>query len=110
MGKSQQRKGRGGEIELAGILQDYGYLVEPGEAVSYGRTPDLVGLPGVHIECKRVEKLNVSEAMKQSIRDSEKFKDGVPALFHRKNREKWLVTMRLSDWIELYGKGGVDIG
>lgn len=25
-----------------------------------------------------------------------------PAVFHRKNRCEWLVTMRLDDWIELY--------
>ncbi len=104
MGKSQQRKGRGGEIELAKILQSCGYTVQPGQAVSYGSIPDLVGLLGVHIECKRVEKLNISTAMEQAIRDSEKFQDGVPAVFHRRNREKWLVTMRLNDWLKLYGR------
>ena len=93
MSKSQQRKGRAGELELAHLLQDYGYPVEPGQAVSYGATPDLVGLLGVHIECKRVERLNVPEAMAQAERDAEKFKDGVPALFHRRNRCPWLVTM-----------------
>ena len=65
---------------------------------------DLVGLPGVHIECKRVEKLNVPAAMQQSIADSERFNDGVPALFHRRNRQQWLVTMRLTDWMRLYNK------
>ena len=48
------------------------------------------------------ERLNVSEAMKQAQRDSELFKDGAPAVFHRRSRESWLVTMRLADWIELY--------
>ena len=60
-------------------------------------------MKGVHIECKRVEKLNVSKAMKQSIDDAEKFHDGRPAVFHRRNREPWLVTMRLSDWARMYG-------
>ena len=54
------------------------------------------------IEVKRVEKLNVMEAMEQSIRDSEWMQDGVPALFHRRNRKPWLVTMRLVDWLKLY--------
>ena len=70
-----------------------------------GEVPDLTGLPGIHIEVKRVEKLNVVEAMEQSIRDSERMKDGIPALFHRRNRKPWLVTMRLEDWIPLYEKG-----
>ena len=103
MSKTSQRKGRAGELELARLLQDHGYPVEPGQAVSFGVTPDLVGLPGIHIECKRVERLNVSEAMAQAIRDAERFQDGAPTLFHRRNRQPWLVTMRLEDWLELYG-------
>lgn len=101
MGKSSQRKGADGERELVGILQHYGYPVERGGSETYGTIPDLIGLPGVHIECKRVERLNVPEAMKQAIRDAERFQDGAPAVFHRRNREGWLVTMRLEDWVVL---------
>ena len=72
--------------------------MEPGRAQSYGEEPDLSGLPGVHIECKRVERLNVSQA----VRDAEKFQDGAPTVFHRRNREGWLVTMQLSDWLGLF--------
>ena len=104
MGKSSQRKGRAGELELSRLLQGYGYDVQPGRAQSYGEMPDLVGLPGIHIECKRNERLNVWEAMAQAARDAEKFQDGVPAVFHRRNRQSWLVTMRLSDWMEMYRK------
>lgn len=102
MGKSQQRKGAAGERELAAILGEYGYICDRGGSYSMGEVPDLTGLPGIHIEVKRVEKLNVVEAMEQSIRDSERMKDGIPALFHRRNRKPWLVTMRLEDWILLY--------
>ena len=102
MGKSSQRKGRDGERELRDRLREYGYAVECGEPVSFGEDPDLVGLPGIHIECKRVERLNVPEAMQQAVRDSEKFQDGMPALFHRRNRQPWLVTIRLEDFMRLY--------
>lgn len=102
MGSKSQKKGRGGELELCRILQGYGYPVKPGMAVSYGKTPDLEGLPGIHIECKRTEKLRLSEWMEQARHDSEKFGDGLPAVFHRKNREPWLVTMTLEDWEALY--------
>ncbi|MGN8875278.1 hypothetical protein [Pseudoflavonifractor sp. HCP28S3_F10] len=74
MGRKSQAKGRGGDLELSRILQGYGYPVEPGQAVSYGATPDLTGLPGVHIECKWAERLNVGEEMAQAIRDAEKFR------------------------------------
>lgn len=102
MSKSQQRKGRNGEIELAHVLREHGYYVYPGQAASYGSVPDLVGLPGIHIECKRVERLNVPQAVEQAVRDSKKFGDGLPAVFHRRNRGPWLVTMRLDDWMGLY--------
>ena len=101
-GKKSQRNGAAGERELAAILQEYGYDCTRGGSLSFGEVPDLSGLPGIHIEVKRVEKLNVVEAMEQSIRDSERMRDGMPALFHRRNRKPWLVTMRLADWLKLY--------
>jgi Holliday junction resolvase len=103
-GKSSQRKGAQGERELAKLLEEEGYPMERGGAC-FGTVPDLVGLPGIHVEVKRVEKLNVSEAMRQAERDADRFLDGAPAVFHRRNREPWLVTMRFSDWLPLYKAG-----
>ena len=103
-GRTSQRKGAAGERELAAILQEYGYDCTRGGSLSFGEVPDLSGLPGIHIEVKRVEKLNVCEAMEQSIRDSERMGDGLPVLFHRRNRKPWLVTMRLEDWMRMYQK------
>lgn len=102
MGARSQRKGRAAELELSRILQGHGYGVEPGRALSYGKTPDLTGLPGVHIECKRAETQRMSEWMAQARRDADRFGDGLPAVFHRRNREGWQVTMELPDWLELY--------
>lgn len=102
MGRSSQRKGADAERELAAILRERGYEVERDGSLTYGEIPDLTGLPMIHIEVKRVERLNVGEAMSQAIRDSERFHDGAPALFHRRSRAPWLVTMRLEDWLELY--------
>ena len=103
MGKSQQKKGRGGELELVRLLTEKGYnSVQAGRALSYGSQPDIIGLEGVHVEVKRCEALRLSEWMKQAIRDSEKFQDGEPAVFHRRNREGWLVTMPLESWLRIY--------
>lgn len=102
MGKASQRKGRRGEIELSEKLREYGYHAAPGEALSFGGVPDVTGLPGVHIECKRAQALNLTAALEQARKDAERFRDGVPAVFHRRNREGWVVSMRLCDWLELY--------
>lgn len=102
MGKSSQRKGADGERELAALLQAEGYPVERGSSMSFGEVPDLTGLEGVHIECKRAEHLNLGEAMQQATRDAQRFKDGEPAVFHRRNRSPWLVSMPLTSWLKLY--------
>ena len=99
---NSSRKGADGERELQRILEAEGYQLERGGTESYGTAPDLSGLPGIHIEVKRVEKLNIFEAMAQAERDSKHFRDGFPAVFHRRNRKPWLVTMLLSDWLRMY--------
>ena len=101
-GKSQQRKGRDAERELAKIFQGYGYDVRPGVPVSFGAEPDLVGLKGIHCELKRREHVDLSAALKQAPADAEKFGDGVPCVFHRGNRQNWRVTMTLEGWLSLY--------
>lgn len=99
MGKTSQRKGADGERELRDILRQYGYNVERGGSQTYGTVPDLYGLPGVHVEVKRVERLNITEAMNQAERDAQRFGDGAPTVFHRRNRGRWMVTQYLDDWL-----------
>ena len=102
MGKKEQRKGADGERELAAILAGFGFETQRGGSLTYGSVPDIVGLPGVHIECKRQERLDLMGAIRQAETDAQRFRDGMPAVFHRKNRCKWLVTMPLYSWMELY--------
>ena len=102
MGKSQQRKGAEGERELVSLLQSAGYKVERGGSQTYGSVPDVVGLKGIHVEVKRAERLNLSEAMAQAKLDAMRFKDGCPVVFHRRNREGWRVTMNINDWLIMY--------
>jgi len=97
---NSKRKGKRGELELAKKLQEYGFNTRRGQQYSGLGGDDVVGLEGIHIECKRVERLNVYDAMKQACKDAEA--DELPAVFWRKNKEQWLVTMALCDWIELY--------
>ena len=101
-GRTSRNKGADAERELANIFRDqYGYHVRRGQV--FNKESDLVGLNGIHPEVKRVEKLNVHTAMQQAIDGAGKRQDGIPTLFFRRNRGEWLVTMRLTDWIDLYG-------
>lgn len=105
MGRMQQRKGATGERELCGILREYGYDTQRGGSLTYGTVPDIVGLPNIHIECKRAERLDLLAAIQQSERDSARFNDGLPIVAHRKNRSKWIVSMSLETFMKLYQKG-----
>lgn len=102
MSINSKQKGKNGEVELANILKNtYGYNAR--RSVQYcgsNGDADVIGLNGIHIECKRVERLNVSDAMRQSINDARQGE--IPTVFHRKNREQWLVTMQLDDFMSLY--------
>ena len=98
---NSRRKGKRGELELCRKLREYGYSCS--RSVQYcgaNGDADVVGLPGIHIECKRVERLNLAEAMYQAERDARPGE--LPAVFHRRNGEPWLVTMPLEKWIEIY--------
>lgn len=99
---NSRNKGAAGERELAAKLREYGYKCRRGQQYRGANgDADVVGLPGIHIEVKRVEKLNLYDAMAQSVRDA---KDGeTPAVFHRKNNKEWLVTLRLDDYMKMYG-------
>lgn len=104
MGKSQREKGKAGERELAAALRAEGYSARRGQQYSGSETSaDVVGLPGIHIECKRVERLNIEAAIEQAANDTGESGE-LPAVFHRKNRRPWLVTMRMADWLRLYKK------
>lgn len=98
---NSREKGARGERELANILKGYGYAAQRGQQFAGSPdSPDVKGLPGIHIECKRVEHLNIYAGIRQSEKDCGD--DELPAVFHRKNNQEWLVTMKLDDWMRLY--------
>lgn len=104
---NSRNKGAAGERELAARLREYGYDCRRGQQYSGANgDADVVGLPGIHIECKRVEKLDLYGAMAQSERDAKK--DEIPAVFHRKNHQEWLVTLRIDGFMDLYAGGRAD--
>lgn len=98
---NSRAKGAGGERELAKKLREYGYDCRRGQQFSGANgDADVVGLPGIHIECKRVERLNLEDAMAQSRRDAREGE--IPVVMHRKTRSPWMVTMTLEEWMEIY--------
>lgn len=98
---NSRRKGKRGELEVARVLREYGYDCRRGQQYSGANgDADVVGLPGIHIEVKRRERLDLYAAVDQAKRDRKE--DELPAIFHRKNNCDWLVTMPLDSWMEVY--------
>lgn len=101
MGKMESEKGKRGERELAKKLREYGYDCRRGQQYcGIDGNADVVGLHGIHIECKRVEHINVYDSMQQAVNDANQ--SDLPVVFHRRNNHEWIVIMLLDDWINLY--------
>ena len=63
---NSRQKGKKAELELSRKLREEGYDCRRGVQYSGANgDADVVGLPGIHIECKRVERLNLEDAMAQ---------------------------------------------
>lgn len=107
--KNVKRKGTAGENELAGILRAAGIRAYRNDQIYKGGkgNPDVFAeLDGLrlHVEVKRQEKLNVPAAVNQAIQDAAE--GSFPVVAHRRNREKWLVTVPLLPLLEILKAGG----
>ena len=104
---NSKKKGAAGEREFANYCKAMGFDVR--RTVQYNgkeldSKADVIGIPGIHIEVKRVEALNIHKAMDQAIRDSEGHSE-IPIVAHRKNGTKWLITMTADHWFKLFSGG-----
>lgn len=99
---NSKAKGKRGELDLSRYLREQGY--EARRTAQYcgntGEAADVVGLPGIHIECKRVERINLREALEQARRDAPEGK--IPVVFQRGNHQPWVVCLDAGDFMEIY--------
>ena len=104
-GRASRDKGKRFERWVASFFKEYGITAK--RTAQYcgktGLAGDVEGVPGIHIECKAVEKLNLEAAYQQSVRDAEAADKGeYPIVIHKKSRKPAMVTMALEDWIVMY--------
>lgn len=103
MAVNSKAKGARFERHLASKFREYGY--DARRTAQYcgntGDAADVVGLPGIHVEAKHQERMQLYDWMAQAKRDAAG-KGNLPAVFHKKNNAEILVTMTLEDWINLY--------
>jgi len=63
------------------------------------------GFPNTHPEVKFVEKLNITKAMEQAVRDCG---NSIPYVAHKKNRGELLITVRAKD-LEMFSESVVSV-
>lgn len=100
MGKASRDKGARGERMLKDFLNERGLNVRRG--FTFHHESDLIDLPGIHVECKFVEKADLRGWMTQAEAEADKRKDGMPTVFWKKSRLPWLTVMKTEDWVTLY--------
>ena len=98
---NSRNKGAAYEREIAKKLREYGYKARRGQQYSGANgDADVIGLEGVHLECKRTERTDLYGWLAQSERDA---RDGeLPVVVHRKNNSKSLVIMDFDVFMKLY--------
>ena len=93
MGAMSRRKGAAGELELAKFLE--GILGVPASRSARNGVDQAEDIhheiPGLHIECKRVETINVHKALAQAEVASEGKK--IPTVWFRRNRGEWILAV-----------------
>jgi len=102
---NSRTKGKTGELEWARFLRAEGWDARRGRQFSGGdESPDVVTSHPWHFEVKRVQALNLRDAVAQAAGDAQ----GKPwAVAHRRNHAPWLVTMDALAFLDLCRKAGL---
>ena len=107
-----KRKGDNYERELASYINDKAGVksfrapLSGGGHVGMSGGADLLGVPALFVEAKRVERLNFHDAMRQAEGNIQKTSSpDVPIVINRKNRMptgQSLCLLRLDDFLKFY--------
>lgn len=95
-------KGASAEREVASIFREVGYQdAKRGQQFcGLEGAADVVGVPGLHIEVKRRERLNIHDALTKC--HGEALCGDMPIVIHRRNGEQWIASVSLADFLRLW--------
>ena len=102
---NSKAKGKRGELELVEELRNCGYANARRSSQYCGNTgdaPDITGVDGLHIECKRREQIQDEAFIQQAEREAKK--GDIPVVMYRRSREKWKVCLRLDIFMLMWSE------
>lgn len=96
MAQLSREKGKIGEREAAAeIGRIFNVQARRGQQFAGSpESPDVVGLPGVHVEVKRAEKQCFYDWLSQA---GSECGPNVPIVVHRQNNQPWIAVVKLDD-------------
>ena len=98
---NSKQKGKTGELELSHFLTEAGFPARRGQQFKgTAESPDVVseGLSYFHIECKRTERGNLYDWLRQAEGDAG---SNIPLVCHRRNNEEWVAILKLEDFLKV---------
>lgn len=101
MAMKSRRKGKLGELEVADLLRENGFkdARRSQQYAGINGDSDVVGLPGIHIESKRTERLGLWQAVDQA--KAEARGSDIPTVWHRSSRRPWIVILAAKDFLQI---------
>jgi Holliday junction resolvase len=91
---NSKQKGAVGERELAQLLRNQGWM-DARRGVQYSGLKgdaDVVGVQGIHIECKRCQQVSDEKWLQQAEHDARIGE--IPVVIYRRNHETWKLLIR----------------
>lgn len=108
MGAMQRRKGADAEREIVLLLKEKGIRAQrtaPLQSAKGSNDPDVLGLPGVHLEVKRCERIEIDRWCAQAELAAKP--TDIPAVAWRRTRQDWRVAIPLDDFLDLVARAAL---
>lgn len=105
IGRRSRQKGAEGEIEVRNLFRKYGFEARRGQQHRGGAdSPDVIhNIEWLHVESKRVNAgLNLRATVDKAQQEAPF--GAVSAVFHRKDRQNWLVTVDAEVFMQILRK------
>ena len=108
---NSKAKGKRGELDFVRFVRSLnlpGISPARGQQYSGVGADDIVGMPGLHVEIKNSQTLRLYQYLGQAVKDCQckrlhaNTDPGIPIVFYKKNREKWVAILEAEEFLSVF--------